>query len=96
MMMTRRKLEEIRVEAERRATERAEFVAHRDDCIAYRKTTERRFDKIDGTLEVAEEARNEQHKSNVARLRWQLGMSLTILLAIIGYIAEQAWGRIFH
>ena len=33
-------------ELTRVAAERAEFVAHRDDCVAYRKITESRFDRI--------------------------------------------------
>lgn len=96
LIMTRHKLIDIKAEAEQRATERAEFVAHRDDCIAYRRTTEGRFDNIDVTLEAGRKARDDQHKQNVATLRWQLALTIGILLSIAGFIIHQAWPRIFH
>jgi hypothetical protein len=80
---------------------------HKDDCVQYRIATKSSVDGLrtdvgrlasqlkDG-LDNAISARDDQHRQNLGALRWQRGLLVTVLLALLGFIGEQAWPRLFH
>lgn len=73
---------------------------HADDCVQWRRSTDRRFDtleaKIDTGFVQTADAQRQQHQQNLGSLRWQRGILITILLAILSYVGEQLATKLIH
>lgn len=72
---------------------------HKSDCLVVREDTKKQFDVIKDTIDSNHEEWKKMvtamDVSNVARLRWQQRTLVGILLAILGFLGEQMWMKIF-
>lgn len=102
LFMTEKALEErdwrTRVDALLKAHDER-MQSHEEDCLKVREQTNEELIALGEAVKSNHEEWRTivqgQHKDNVKRLHWQNGVLITILLSIVGFVAEQAWQRIF-
>ena len=73
-----------------------EQVAHAAECKQYRKGTRRELKEIKKVLKNAAAARDQQHLQNLSSLKWQRNLSITMILAIVGFLSTQIFLKTFE
>lgn len=75
---------------------------HLADCLEYRRQTKEKMDElackldeINAQFDDIASQRELQHKENLDSLKWQRRLLISILFAMLGFLGEQIWFRIF-
>lgn len=84
----------------------ARMQAHEEECIKVRIDTKNELTALRAAIEHSHddwrEVTTRQHTDNIKRAeevikrqRWQIGLMITMILGVAGFIAEQMWARVF-